>query len=353
MHYGVLIGRFQPFHRGHHEIVKAALSQVDRLILLVGSASNPCTPKNPLTFDERLAIISSALTADEADRISVMPIEDFPYNDHRWIAGVHSAIQEAIEYDFSDYQYDGSKISLIGHAKDHSSYYLKMFPEFGSIDVPNFQMLNATDVRNLLNKEPNIDPSNPRWMLFMVDEPHSVMTHAILNEALTRIADEITYIETYKKSWENSPYPPGFLCSDAVVICAGHILLVQRGKAPGKDLWALPGGHKNPWENFEECAIRELKEETRLKVPAPVLRGSIKKIRTADYPYRSERGQYVSQVFHMEIGFNINDPIELPKVIGRDDAKDAKWVKLSDFVNMRSVMFEDHFSIVTDLLGII
>lgn len=353
MHYGVFIGRFQPYHRGHHHIVTEALKQVDRLIILVGSASNPCSPKNPLTYDECVTIIESAFSLKDLERIRILPIEDYPYNDHRWIAGVQEAIQKAIEINFRDYQYEGSKISLVGHAKDHSSYYLKMFPNFGSIDVPNCDMLNATDIRDHLFQKFDTE-DDPEWLKYFVDDHHGSMTFTILEDAQYRIKDEIQYIIDYKRSWGNTPYPPAFITADAVVVCAGHILLVERGQVPGKGLWALPGGHVNAdSETFIDAAIRELKEETKLKVPAPVLRGSIKKIRTADYPYRSERGRYVSQVFYMEIGFNINDPIELPKVHGSDDAKVAKWIKLSDFVRMRNVMFEDHYSIVTDLLGII
>ena len=63
---------------------------------------------------------------------------------------------------------------------------------------------------------------------------------------------------------------------DAVVVQSGHILLVKRGDMPGKGLWALPGGFLNQEETMLDGAIRELKEETKIKVPVPVLKGSIK-----------------------------------------------------------------------------
>jgi bifunctional NMN adenylyltransferase/nudix hydrolase len=37
----VFIGRFQPFHNAHLEIVKKALEQTNRLVILVGSSFQP------------------------------------------------------------------------------------------------------------------------------------------------------------------------------------------------------------------------------------------------------------------------------------------------------------------------
>jgi bifunctional NMN adenylyltransferase/nudix hydrolase len=132
---------------------------------------------------------------------------------------------------------------------------------------------------------------------------------------------------------------------DAVVVQSGHILLVKRKSAPGEGLWAIPGGYLNVNERIIDGMIRELREETKLKVPDPVLRGSIKASHTFDAVNRSLRGRIITNAYLIEI-----EPGKLPSVKGADDAAKAKWVSLADFEKMEEQMFEDHFHIVSYFL---
>jgi 8-oxo-dGTP diphosphatase len=51
----------------------------------------------------------------------------------------------------------------------------------------------------------------------------------------------------------------------------GRVLLVLRGKAPGKGLWAVPGGKLEPGETLAQGVAREVREETGLVVEVGVL----------------------------------------------------------------------------------
>jgi bifunctional NMN adenylyltransferase/nudix hydrolase len=93
--------------------------------------------------------------------------------------------------------------------------------------------------------------------------------------------------------------------------------------------------------------VRELEEETKIKVPPNVLRGSIAKEKRYDHPGRSLRGRTITTAFH----FDLHDK-SMPRVRGSDDAAQAKWVPLSEFIQMQAVMYEDHYHIITDLLGL-
>lgn len=64
-------------------------------------------------------------------------------------------------------------------------------------------------------------------------------------------------------------YPHAALTTDCVIFGydgqAMHVLLVERGLDPYKGYWALPGGFMQIDETVEQCAMRELREETGLE----------------------------------------------------------------------------------------
>ena len=72
-----------------------------------------------------------------------------------------------------------------------------------------------------------------------------------------------------------------------------------------------------PGERLLDACIRELREETKIKVPGPILKGSIKRQSVYDDPYRSARGRTLTHGFYIEL----EPSAELPKVKGSDDAK--------------------------------
>ena len=111
-------------------------------------------------------------------------------------------------------------------------------------------------------------------------------------------------------------------------------------------MWALPGGFINADETLENACLRELREETRLKVPEKVIRGSIKKHKTYDAPDRSARGRTITTAYLIEL----DDSLDLPYVRGGDDASKAKWFSLAEFYSLSNQMFEDHWSIVRNLI---
>ena len=57
----------------------------------------------------------------------------------------------------------------------------------------------------------------------------------------------------------------------------GRLLLIKRGHEPGAGLWSLPGGRIEPGETDAEALVREMLEETGLKVAPGRLLGSVKR----------------------------------------------------------------------------
>lgn len=61
---GLFVGRFQPYHLGHHNALKNALKQVDEMVIVVGSAKESFQMENPFTAGERAEMIGLALKED-------------------------------------------------------------------------------------------------------------------------------------------------------------------------------------------------------------------------------------------------------------------------------------------------
>lgn len=341
----VYIGRFEPPTRAHIENIRQGAEQADLLIVLIGSSEKARDPKNPFTYEERARMIMDGLKTDvpsiSQGAVVCEPLRDHMYNDSAWIAEVQSKVMF--------YASPTDRIALLGHVKDESSWYLQEFPQWGFVEVPSVPNVNATDVRDIYFQESTQALSEwnrariakvvPAGALAFLDEFRGTETFQTLHT-------ETLFVQKYKKAWEAAPYAPTFVTADAVVIQSGHILLVERGAAPGRGLLALPGGFINPHERVVDAAVRELREETKLKVPAPVLKGSITGSHVFDHPYRSLRGRTITHAFMFELA-----PGPLPKVKGSDDAKHAFWKPLSEIVDAESQMFEDHFHIIKKMVG--
>lgn len=73
---GLIVGRFQPFHLGHLSVIREVLGECDDLVIVIGSAEESHTEKNPFTAGERYQMIISSLTADERARVHIIPVRD-------------------------------------------------------------------------------------------------------------------------------------------------------------------------------------------------------------------------------------------------------------------------------------
>lgn len=335
----VFIGRFQPFHLGHKKVIDEALKQADDVLVLIGSSGSPRTVRNPFTFNERRKMILN--TYDDGDkgpvaqnRLHIEPLYDKTYNDTAWVNQVQSLVSSKVK------ELGSESVILVGNSKDGSSYYLKLFPQWKSIETGLEDSLDATSIRNSFFKGcvPSMSIPNSTDN-FLRHEFYGTQTYCALVE-------EYTYSLKYEEIWGGSPYPVKQFAVDALVEQSGHVLLIKRKSAPGKGLWALPGGHLDINETMLDGALRELREETGLKVPIPVLKGSIKGSRVFDDPYRSNIGRVLSCVYH----FKLTDQTSLPRVKGADDASKAKWVPLSDI--KEHLMFDDHYHIIQHFLGV-
>lgn len=347
--YLVLIGRFQPVHNGHVAVISHALSLADKLIVICGSARQARTPRSPWTVEEREQLLRSALPENWQSRLFVVGVSDRMYNDQQWVTEVQSLVDKVIAVDTTSLgrQQQEFRIGLVGCQGRQQTAYLDLFPQWERVDAPYLPNVQASRLRQSYFDE----ALHSQWMHELAGLPEPVAKGLDAFRQMPVFAElqaEYQFLRRYRQSWSSAPYPPTLVTTDAVVIHSGHILLVRRRARPGKGLWALPGGFVGQEERIRDAVIRELREETRLKVPAPVLSGSIRASRVFDHPHRSLRGRAITHAFLIEL---LPTQEGLPRVKGNDDAERAQWFPLFEFQRMENQLFEDHFYIVNWFLG--
>ncbi|WP_030667900.1 NUDIX hydrolase [Streptomyces rimosus] len=97
-----------------------------------------------------------------------------------------------------------------------------------------------------------------------------------------------------------------------------HVLLIERGWPPYEGCWALPGGHVDAGEHSRQAAVRELAEETGLRVDP----GHLRPVGTWAEPGRDPRGRYATDVYLARV------PTATAVTAG-DDARTARWWPLA------------------------
>ncbi|MCV0430842.1 nicotinamide-nucleotide adenylyltransferase [Nitrosopumilus sp.] len=132
---GLLIGRFQPFHLGHLEALRFALSKVDKLWVGLGSSNKPIEKNNPFTAEQRKEMILSSIDDSMKDKISIYFIPDLD-NHMKWIEKIDTIVP---------------KFDIIFSNDDLTKHlYSKRNVQVVSIPFLNRGSLSGTNIRDLI-----------------------------------------------------------------------------------------------------------------------------------------------------------------------------------------------------------
>jgi 8-oxo-dGTP diphosphatase len=133
-------------------------------------------------------------------------------------------------------------------------------------------------------------------------------------------------------------YPRAALTVDAIVFVKSEttisVLLIERGREPFKNKWALPGGFVDLDETLEKACIRELEEETGLQVE------KMQQFRAYDAIDRDPRHRTISVVYSVQLE-------EKMPVKGNDDAAQARWFSIDELPELAF----DHAEILNDFFS--
>lgn len=366
----VFIGRFQPFHKGHKEVLFHALGSAERVLILIGSTNRARDTRNPFTYDERRAIIRAAVAelpgfTDEGleefqRRIDIRPLPDHPYDRTRWI----EAVQHKVGASHEDVL--RPRICLTGHERDDTSDYLNWFPQWDLLPCAAGDN-NATAIRKAYFNGA-VDFHAKGWTDTGLD------WGSICDPAAIRFLDGFRGKEAYKRLMEDQAKEKAYheewghkaphLTADSVIVQSGHVAVITRGPGTlGEGQTALPGGFKNVGEPLIKTSLREAVEETSIFWRG--LRGGYGRLeddlegqalaqaelrqfylaqRTFDDPHRSRRGDIVTQAHLYKLP---DGPLHLLR--GADDASEAFWLPISSIRG--EDFFEDHWAIIDRMLN--
>lgn len=342
---GIVIGRFAPLQKSEEALIAGALRESERAIVVLGSAFHARTPRDPLTWEERAGSIALAIPEADRSRVAFVPVRDY-FDDLRWANAVVTSVAGV-----------GDDARLFVQDDVRAGRYEALFPRWrlGRIACPppeDSNRLRQVLLQHGMARSPASIAERRDAALAVLSAwvpPPAVeylRAWSMLPAYETLVRDQHA-LDAMNDEWAGSPYEPIFSTVDAVVRCADHVLLVRRGSPPGQGLRALPGGFLEPRETLLAGAMRELREETRIGAPGTVLERSLKRVQVFGHPYRSLRGRTITHAHFFDLAGE-----RLPDVKGSDDAAAAEWVPLAKLPSLEGELFEDHFHILDEFLGL-
>ncbi len=309
---GVIVGRFQVFHRGHLDLIAQALMSCDRLAIVLGSDHSARNLRNPFLASERQEMIELSLSAEQREKIEYLKVRDYFYKPDFWVSEVREKVRGLTK--------PNEKVKLFGFLKDATTSYLEWFKDWEFVSAKQNFKIDATSIRqNYLNQGVVVSP-------FLLEPVSQWLRKFSERPEYRELSEEQKMIDQYKKSFSQSPYPPIFVTCDALIVQSGHILLIRRAKSPGKNLLALPGGFLEPDELIETGVLRELREETNFSMSSEELRKKLVSVKIFDHPLRSSRGRTITHVHY----FKLDDQQALVGFQASDDAAEAFWLSILD-----------------------
>ena len=325
----VCIARLQPPQQHHVDALCALAAQYRAVWLICGGVTQPPSVLNPWSLEERHALLAAALPAHAMP--TLLPVADCWYDDLRWAATVRAALVAA--------EAAASRaIDVYGLERAGPAFYGACFPGWRACDLPaDIAPWDATLHERLLDTSTSAASGAA-----VPAASRAALVATLADDRGAALREEYAFLAQYRAAWHAAPFPPVFVTVDALVTHGDRVLVIRRGRRPGQGLLALPGGFIDLDETLADSALRELREETGLVLPAAACRA----VRVFDHPLRSLRGRTITHLHRYELPREQPAPV----VLAGDDAAEALWLPLT--AARPEAFFEDHYAMLQVELGL-
>ena len=372
----VYIGRFQPFHKGHKAIVDLTVKMMkpgDTFTIIIGSADQQETERNPLSASQRKEMLSIEL---EGYPVTILTINDSPYNYDLWIECLCAKMlgfKSATHDDFLEKQEDFikgfSNICIVG-MENVEEYIDRITKYYTYAPIEHFDLGIRSHIFSELDTQISVHGSSIRTLACSEDRGHLENFYSDIKDFVSEKV--LAYLKTvnfplivynayikginYAES-TGCKYNSCFVTVDNIVFdkFLDQVLLIKR-KDNGK--LAIPGGFAEPYMNMKDNALRELEEET--SITAKMLKDAFVKIdelepTLIDAPYRDPRSShkcnFISAVYVWQSKVDALKNF-IPYVKAGDDAVDTVWLSKEECEDLPAWRFHaDHKKIICKLLS--
>ena len=171
----ILIGRMQPVHNGHMQVINKILQEVDEVIIGIGSAQLSHEIKDPFTAGERVVMMSQALADENVDpsRYYIIPMQDINFN------AIWASHVKMLTPPFS-IVYSGNP--LVKQLFSEENFEVKQPPLYSR------KTLSGTEVRNRILNDGNWEELVPNATVNLIKEINGV--ERIKNLSKKEISEE-------------------------------------------------------------------------------------------------------------------------------------------------------------------